>query len=54
MFPWLNDPQANYVLGAYGVASVILLGILAASLLSSRVAIKKWQRLRGERFKGEA
>ena len=42
---WLQNPHADYVLAAYGVALVALAGIGVASWLSARRTRAAWQKL---------
>ena len=42
---WFNNPHADYVLAAYGLAAVALLGLLIASLLKAHRVRKAWQKL---------
>lgn len=42
---WLQNPHADYVLAAYGVAAAALSGLLFASMLKARRARKAWQKL---------
>jgi heme exporter protein CcmD len=41
---WLKNPQADYVLAAYGVAMMFLLGLLLASWANYRHARRKLER----------
>jgi hypothetical protein len=43
---WLQNPQADYVLAAYGVALAALAGIGIATLLAARRARKLWENPR--------
>jgi heme exporter protein CcmD len=45
MIDWLQNPHANYVVGAYGVALVALLGFALASWRAARVQDRKWLKL---------
>ena len=36
MMTWLNDSRAGFVVAAYGVAAVILIGLVAVSLWQNK------------------
>jgi heme exporter protein CcmD len=42
---WLQNPHADYVMAAYGVAVAALVGLLVASMCKARRAHKAWQKL---------
>jgi len=42
---WLQNPHADYVLAAYGVAAVALLGIGIASLIAARRTTQAWRKI---------
>lgn len=48
---WLQNPQSTYVLAAYGVAAVGLLGLLAASLFALRCRLREWHKIQDKRAK---
>jgi len=43
---WIDHPHTSYVLAAYGVAAVMLLGLLLASLRDSHSCQAEWKKLR--------
>jgi heme exporter protein CcmD len=42
---WLQNPHADYVLAAYGVALAALAGLLIASWRAARQTRKIWQKM---------
>jgi heme exporter protein CcmD len=42
---WITNPHAAYVLAAYAVAAVGLIGLLIVSVLAARKADKAWRKL---------
>jgi heme exporter protein CcmD len=45
MFDWLQNPHADYVLAAYGVAAVALAWLGLASWLAARRIRAAWRKL---------
>jgi len=45
---WIHNTHAGYVLAAYAVAAVALIGLLAWSLCEHRAAAKEWRKLNNE------
>jgi heme exporter protein CcmD len=43
---WINNPHADYVLAAYAIACMALVGTLLSSWCSYRKQSKKWQNLK--------
>ena len=52
MMDWLQNPRATYVLAAYGVAAIGLIGLLLVSLCATRCKRKEWQELQQKRGRG--
>jgi heme exporter protein CcmD len=54
MLNWLQNPQADYVIAAYGAAVVALFGLLVFSTLAARRKRREWQRVQEKRGKGRS
>ena len=45
MLDWLQNPHADYVLAAYGIAGLAIVGLGLLSWLAARRTQKAWQKL---------
>jgi len=45
MFDWLENPHADYVLAAYGVAAAALIALGVVSWIAARCAKCRWRQL---------
>jgi heme exporter protein CcmD len=53
MINWLDNPQASYVIAAYGIALFCLAVCAAASFLSMRRREREWRALQPSRNRAE-
>ena len=45
MINWLDHPHADFVLAAYGIAAVALIGLAVVSWRAYRCRAREWQKL---------